>query len=283
MKRILLPLALGLLHFGATCALVAQDAATESVLKEFPITFQVEKSHVDTLETDQQRESQAGAIGMAPSIFGFFVGTLNGERHWHFGCQAENTRYERNPCTDMPIGAHRARWMHNRELLQVAAYAADGSVSLRYVDVRIDAKNPPPADDPVQNLPAFQPASAMPQAKNSYPLLVHVYGAVSLSFQVGELPARTNCNIITFSSIQTNVSCTTFPPIPINRGTVLLEAAMDNHPVEMSCDAKWRWSKCSVVSPGFYLARWKDARQSEIILFGTRNDKPEEIGFKIGD
>lgn len=279
MKRLIL----AILCLGALRAAFAQDANTELAIKEFPITFQVEKSSIDTLVTDQQKLLQASAIGMAPPTFGAFFGTLNGERHWHFSCKAENTRYERNPCTDMPIGAHRARWLHNRELLQVAAYAADGSVSLRYIDVRIDAKNPPPPDDPVQNLPAFQPASGMPQTKDSYPLLVHVYGAVSMSFQVGELPARTNCNIITFSSIQTNVNCTTFPPIPINRGTVDVEAAMDNHPLRMSCDAKWRWSKCSVVSPGFYLARWKDARQSGIILFGTRNDKPEEIGFEIGE
>ncbi len=168
------------------CALTAQDDL-EAARKQFPIMFQVEKSSVDKPDVDPQKLLQASMMGMAPPVFGF-SGTLNGERHWHFGCMAENTRYEQNPCVDMPIGTHRARWIHNRELLQVIADAADGSISMRYIDVTIDKKNPPPPDDPVQNIPAHQPT--LTEAKNSYPELVHVYGAVSLSFQVGELPAR---------------------------------------------------------------------------------------------
>ena len=269
--------------FAAYCAATAAQtpAEVDAVLKQFPITFQVEKSSVDKPDIDPQRLLQASMMGMAPPVFGFFSGTLNGERHWHFGCMAENTRYEQNPCVDMPIGAHRARWVHNRELLQVFAYAADGSVSVRYIDVRVDPKNLPPPDDPVQNLPAFQPTLAA--AKTSYPELVHVYGAVSLSFQVGELPARTNCNITAFSSTMANVNCTSFPPIPINRGTVDVHASVNGQLKSLSCEAKWKWSKCSVISPGFYIARWKDARQSQIILFGARNDKPEEIGFAVGE
>lgn len=279
MKRILLVL----FCFGVTGLLVAQNQAEADAImrKEFPITFQVEKSGIVALGKDQKTLLEANVMGMAPPTFGFFNGTLNGERHWNFSCKGENTRYERNPCIDMPIGAHRARWVHNRELLQVFAYAPDGSVSLRYIDVTIDPKNPPLPDDPVQNLPAFQPTLA--EAKNSYSELVHVYGAVSLSFQVGELPARTNCNVTAFSSMQANINCTSFPPIPINRGTVKVEASIDGHMKSLSCDAKWRWSKCSVISPGFYIARWKDAGQSQIILFGTRNDKPQEIGFAVGE
>ena len=262
------------------CALTAQDDL-EAARKQFPITFQVEKSSVDKPDVDPQKLLQASMMGMAPPVFGFFSGTLNGERHWHFGCMAENTRYEQNPCVDMPIGTHRARWIHNRELLQVIAYAADGSISMRYIDVTIDKKNPPPPDDPVQNIPAHQPT--LTEAKNSYPELVHVYGAVSLSFQVGELPARTNCKITAFNPNVANVDCTSFPPIPINRGTVEIHASVNGQLKSLSCDAKWKWSKCSVVSPGFYIARWKDAQQSQIILFGIRNDKPEEIGFAVGE
>jgi len=267
--------------FAASCTLAAQTVDAETVAKEFPITFQVEKSQVDNLITDQQQLAKAAAIGIAPPVFGFFTGTLNGERHWHFGCQAESAPYEQNPCVGLPIGAHRARWVHNRELLQVFAYAPDGSVSVRYIDVSIDPKNPPPPDDPVQNLPAFQPT--VTAAKNSYPELVHVYGAVSLSFQVGELPARTNCNITAFSSTVANLNCTSFPPIPISRGTVEVNASINGRLRSLSCEAKWKWSKCSVISPGFYIARWKDERKSQIILFGTRNDEPEEIGFAVGE
>lgn len=271
------------LCFTAYClASAAQTPAeVDAVLKQFPITFQVEKSDVQNLVTDQQQLAKAAAIGIAPPVFGFFSGALNGERHWHFGCQAESARYEQNPCVDLPIGAHRARWMHNREVLQVIAYAADGSVSVRYVDVRIDQKNPPPPDDAVQNLPAFQPTIL--EAKGSYPELVHVYEAIARRFEIGELPARTNCNISVFSSRYANVNCTSFPPIPITRGTVDIHASVNGKMTTLSCEAKWKWSKCSVISPGFYIARWKDSGQTQIVLFGTKNDKPEEIGFAVGE
>ena len=171
--------------------------------------------------------------------------------------------------------------MHDREVLQVIAYAADGSVSVRYVDVRIDQKNPPPPDDAVQNLPAFEPTIL--EAKGSYPELVHVYEAIARRFEIGDLPARTNCNISVFSSRDANVNCTSFPPIPITRGTVDIHASVNGKMTTLSCEAKWKWSKCSVISPGFYIARWKDSGQTQIVLFGTKNDKPEEIGFAVGE
>jgi hypothetical protein len=259
---------------------MAQDVDAEALLKQFPITLRVEKSSVENLVTDQQQLLRASVIGIAPPVFGFFSGTLNGERHWHFGCEAENTRYEQNPCVDLPIGAHRARWLNNREVLQVIAYAADGSVSVRYVDVSIDQKNPPSPDDPVQNLPAFQLSNA--EAKTSYPEFVHVYDAIALRFEIGQLPARTNCNATVFSSTYANMSCTSFPPVPISRGMVEVHASVNGQTKSLSCEARWKWSKCSVISPGFYIARWKDSRQTQIVLVGTRNDKSEEIGFAVG-
>jgi hypothetical protein len=273
-----------LLLFDTSGKLVAQsDAEAEAALrKEFPVTFQLEKSSVENLITDQKQLAKASEMGMAPPVFGSFTATLNGERHWRFSCMAESARYGRNVCADIPVGAHWARWIHNREVLQVFAYAADrSSISVRYLDVEIDAKNPPPPDDPVENLPAFQPT--IPQAKTSYPELIHVYDAVSLSFQVGELPAQTNCNITAFTSTMANVNCTSFPPVPISRGRVDVHASVNGKLKSLSCEARWKWSKCSVVAPGFYLARWKDASQSEIILVSTRNGKPEEMGFAVGD
>jgi hypothetical protein len=264
----------------------AQDADAELTYKQFSIVFKVDKSSVDNLAAaDQQALLKASFMGMAPPTFGFFDGTLNGERHWKFSCKAENTRYEQNPCIDMPIGTHRARWVHNRELLEVFAYAADGSsVSLRYIDVTIDSKNPPPPDDPVQSLPAYPGFFTISQEKQTYPLLVHVYGAVSLSFQLGQLPARTNCDVTVPTPNRANVNCRQYPPIPINQGMVAVQASIDGHMVNgMSCDAKWRWSKCSVVGPGFYSARWKNDRRSEIILLGLRNSKTQELGFEVRD
>src|SRR5208283_4297685 len=102
MKQILL----AILCSGIFRVMLAQEINVAMIEKEFPITLQVEKSSVDNPGIDQQKLLQASVMGMAPPVFGFFVGTLNGERHWHFGCMAENTRYERNPCIDMPIGTH---------------------------------------------------------------------------------------------------------------------------------------------------------------------------------
>lgn len=275
-------IALALLCFVAPCPLIAQGIDVEAVLRQFPITLQIEQSNINKPGIDQQKLLQASVMGMAPPTFGVFRGSLNGESHWQFSCKAENTRLERIPCIDMPIGAHRARWVHNRELLEVFAYDSSGTVTLRYLDVTIDPTNPPPADDPVQSLPASPGFFTMDRTKQAYPVLVHVYGAVALSFQVGELPARTNCDISSAFFNRVNVNCTQYPPIPINQGTVEVEASIDGHLVDgMSCDAKWRWSKCAVMGPGFYEARWKDGRHSQIILLGERNSKPEETGFEV--
>jgi hypothetical protein len=259
----------------------AQSAEEKFVLTQFPITLQVEKSDVDNSGISQQQLLQASVMGMAPPVFGFFAGTLNGERHWHFGCMAENTQYEQNPCADMPIGTHRARWVHNRELLEVFAYDSNGAVTLRYLDVTIDPKNPPPPDDPVQNLPASPGFFSI--TEKPYPLLIHVYGAVSLSLPVGELPARTNCQITAIGSTQANVDCRQYPPIPINRGTVEVQASVNGRLKSLSCEAKWHWSKCSVLMPGFYEAHWKDNSESKIVLLGQRNGKLEEVGFELRD
>lgn len=282
MKQILL----AALCFVTPCTLIAQNVDAETVLKQFSITLQVEKSSMNKPGSgiDQQKLLQASVMGMAPPTFGVFWGSLNGEHHWHFSCKAENTRRESIPCIDMPVGAHRARWVHNRELLEVFAYDSSGNVTLRYLDVTIDPKDPPPPDDPVQSLPTFPGFFTINQTKQAYPLLVHVYGAVALSFQVGELPARTNCDITAPFFNRLNVNCTQYPPIPINRGTVDVQASIDGHTVNgMSCDAKWKWSKCSVIGPGFYEARWKNDRHSEIIFMGLRNGKTEEIGFEVRD
>jgi hypothetical protein len=278
-------LVLALLCIAIVRPMSAQDADEKAALeKEFPIILEIEKSSIVNVEADHpERLSQAAAMGAAPPIFGVFTGMLNREHHWKFGCWTENMRYGRIPCVDMPIGLHRARWLHNRELLEVFAYDSAGNVTLRYLDVAIDPKDPPPPDDLVQNLPTFSGFFAIDQTKRDYPLLVHVYGAVSLSFQAGELPARTNCDITAPFPNRANVNCTQYPPIPIYQGNVQVEASIDGHLPHgnLSCDAKWRWSKCAVIEPGFYAARWKDSGHTQIVLLGERVGKPEETGFEV--
>ena len=281
-----------LLLFAVNPLMFAQDATENAALeKEFPIILEIEKSSIVNVEADHpDRLAQASSMGMAPPIFGVFTGALSRfgvpperERHWKFGCWSENARYGLNPCVDMPIGLHRAHWVHNRELLEVFAYDSAGNVTLRYLDVAIDPKDPPPPDDPIENLPTFPGFFAIDQAKQDYPLLVHVYGAVSLSFQSGEFPAQTNCDITAPFPNRVNVHCTQYPPIPIYQGTVQVEVSIDGHMPHsnLSCDAKWRWSKCAVIRPGFYAARWKDSGHSQVVLLGERDGKQEETGFEV--
>jgi hypothetical protein len=281
MRRLLF----ALFCLAATHSLGAQDTDANAVLqKEFPITLEINKSSIVNIAANQpDRLSQANAMGSAPPIFGVFFGTLNMEHHWKFGCWAENPRASQTPCVDMPIGLHRARWVHNRELLEVFAYDSAGKVTLRYLDVTIDPKDPPLPDDPVQNLPTFPGLFSIDEAKRDYPLLVHVYGSVALSFPAGELPARTNCDITSPFPNRTNVNCTQYPPIQINSGVVDLDASIDGRKrPNISFDAKWRWSKCSVIGPGFDAARWKDSGHTQIILLGLDNKgKPEETGFEV--
>jgi hypothetical protein len=273
---------------------VEEKAKLEAISeREFPIILEIEKSQITNIAAgNPQMLAKSIAWGEAPPIFGVFGGTLNRfnmppdhERHWKFGCWAENTRYGQNPCVDMPIGLHRARWVHNRELLEVFAYDSDGNPTLRYLDVTIDPKNPPPTDDPIQNLPTFHGLFETIQTKQPHPLLVHVYGSVSLSFPAGEIPARTNCNISApvFAQNQINVNCTQYPPIPISQGEVQVEATIDGQMphVNLTCDAKWRWSGCAVIEPGFYEARWEDDGHSRIVLAGQRDGKPKETGFEV--
>jgi hypothetical protein len=260
--------------------------------KEFPIILEIESSYVsDTSGIDPRKLAEATAMGSAPPTFAVFKGTLSAysatperERHWQFGCWAENARYAQNPCADMHIGLHRARWVHNRELLEVFAYDGEGNVTLRYIDVTIDPKNPPPADDPIETLPAFAGFfNTSDQTRRDYPVLVHVYGSVALSLPAGELPARTSCDIKdTYINQTTHIDCRQYPPIELHRGYVVVDAGIDGvRQRNVSCDAKWRWSNCSVIGPGLYEARWKDSGHSQIVLLGKRNGKTVDLGFEV--
>jgi hypothetical protein len=281
-----------LLCLARPVCLLAQQSDDKSFLeKQFPIILEITSSTIVNPEaSNPDRLSQASSMGAAPPIFGFFRGTLsqfnvNPEResHWQFGCWSENIRFGQNPCVDMPIGLHRARWLHNREILEVLAYDSDGNSHLRYLDVTIDPKNPPPVGDPIESLPTFAGIFAIDAAQRDFPLLVHVYGAVALRFPAGELPARTHCDIRTLYNDRTSVDCTQYPPIPLSQGQVQIEASIDK-PMphsNLTCEAKWRWSKCSLLQPGFYQARWKTGDHSQIVLLTNTNGKREEVGFEI--
>jgi hypothetical protein len=129
-------------------------------------------------------------------------------------------------------------------------------------------------------MPAFQPVPTVP-TKQSYPLLVHVYGAMELNFPVGQLPEQVRCNASSTGWTAT-ATCTDYPPVTIYRGTVSVDAGFAGKAHRnLSCDAKWSWSKCSVIGPGFYLARWSDKDESKIMLLAVKDKKPVEIGFEV--
>jgi hypothetical protein len=277
----------------ALCPLAAQVSDDEATMRrEFPLILEITASYVsDNAGISLKQLAEAEAMGSAPPTFAVFKGILSTyapeaerEQHWQLGCWAENARYAQNPCVDMPIGPHRARWVHNREMLEVLAYDKGGDVMLRYLDVTANPKDPPQPSDPVESSPTFAGLfNANEETRKDYPELVHVYGAVALSLPAGSLPARTSCDIKDmYFSQATHIDCRQYPPVELHTGYVVLDAGIDgNRQHNISCDAKWRWSKCSVIGPGIYEARWKDSAHSQILLLGKRDGKLVDIGFQV--
>jgi hypothetical protein len=257
------------------------SAVAQSASSTFPLTLNIERSAVtDFSGGDVAAAAQADHNGMASPVSIMFFGNLNGENHWVFDCQKENSHGESNQCTDLARGAYPARWMHNKELLQIVL---DGK-EVRFLNVSPNPNNPPADNDPVALSSAAEFSFVKPKSQENtdYPLLVHVYGASRLRFQSGELPARMDCSVTTLSSYRTNVRCTASDPLPLYEGYVDVDATIDGNTRSfLYCEAKWRWSKCSVVGPGLYPARWKDNKHAQIMLLGTYKDEPFEIGYSV--
>jgi hypothetical protein len=285
-------LAVVLLSFCTVWDAAQQATGQYDLVKDFPIILEIQGSQVINPVADRPRElAEANAMGSAPPIFAVYRGFLSTsapvperESHWRLGCWVENPRYEQDICADMPIGLHRARWVDNRRLLEVVAYDATGNITLRYIDASIDPRNPPPPNDPIESLPVYAGLySTNDQTRKDYPVLLHVYGAVSLSLPAGQLPARTSCDITDrYINNAIHVECTQFPPIPLSRGYIVIDAAIDgDRQRNISCDAKWRWTRCSVLGPGLYESRWTDGNHSKISVLVRRDGKPKEIGFEV--
>jgi hypothetical protein len=153
---------------------------------------------------------------------------------------------------------------------------------MRFLDVSKDVKNPPPPDDPAYRLPIYDFAVNFPKGKTAqdYPMLVHVYGGVTLSLPVGRIPARSHCSMTTWTAYQTNIDCVSYPSVEIDRGYVTLSVSIGTDRYKsLNCEAKWRWSRCSNIDPGFYFARMEENNRIEVL---TNDDgKPKEIGFEV--
>jgi tetratricopeptide (TPR) repeat protein len=250
---------------------------------DFPLTLNVDNALVlNFAEKNPEALFQADEMGMAPPIHVIVYASLNGENHWRFTCHRENSHGERNPCTKLAPGSYPARWIHNRELLQILIKEGD-AFGWRFLDVEAAPESPANQQDNVLRSESYQFTIRKPEDKGTteYPMLIHVYGAAKFRLPNGSLPARSHCSATSYTSYRTDVDCTNSGAVQLYKGFVTVEAAIDgNSEWWISCDAKWRWSKCSVLGPGFYPARWKDGPGSRLVVLAVENDKPHEVTFE---
>ena len=254
--------------------------AFTSIQQNFPLQIIIQSARDSGLSgISQEAQTNAANIGMEVPYFVIFQGTINGEDHWVFGCRKENLLRESVPCTTLPIGQYRGRWIHDHYLIQVIGGSAE-SPTMRFLTVSDNPKSPPTANDPVLGLRAFNFPLILPNGKTlkDYPVLVHVYGGYSLDLPVGQLPAHSRCNVYTWSAYQTSVNCAAYPAVEIHRGYVNLDVSMEAIDfASLHCEAKWRWSHCSMLDPGLYYARIEKNRL--VLLTHNQNGKPQEVGF----
>lgn len=226
-----------------------------------------------------QQQVQAATFGVALPGFVMFRGTINGENHWVLSCRREVMGQESVPCTLIPTGVYRGRWIHDHFLLQIVGGPPDALLT-RFLTVASNPKDPAPPDDPLTHDAVFNFSVKFPGNKSysDYPLLVHVYGSVSLELPVGQLPAQSSCNAYS-GTYQTTVNCTASPPIEIRRGYVTVDFSSGRiNYGSMTCEAKWRWSHCSGLAPGFYFAR-VDKNRIIMLTHDSKGD-PHEVGFE---
>lgn len=257
----------------------SSTASTQTDL--FPLHITIESSFEEKFPEIASSVTEGNAIGMAPPSFVVFRGTINGENHWVLSCRRENPLLERNPCTDLPHGDYRGRWVHGHDLLQVVGSAPEARI-MRFLDVSKNIKSPPTPDATAFRSPIYDFTVNFPKGKTTqdYPILVHVYGGVTLSLPVGQIPARSSCSMTTWSAYQTNIDCVSYPSVEIDRGYVTLSASIGSDSYRsLNCEAKWKWSRCSAIAPGFYFARMD--KKNRLMVLTDDGGQPKEVGFSV--
>ena len=173
--------------------------------------------------------------------------------------------------------------MHNGELLQVAVVTVDGKLEWRFFDVIPKRqKDAPTMSDPLVQAPRYEFHFSMPEGRSppEYPFLVHVYGAATLRLPSGVSIGQMHCTSTTYTQFTTTVSCINAGGRQLYKGYVILEAAVDGkHGWTISCDAKWKWSKCAALGPGFYPARWSNEKERQLSMVVVVDDQPKEVTF----
>jgi hypothetical protein len=250
---------------------------------DFPLNITIDSARDALLKLSANEEAEDARMGIAPPGLMMFRGAINGEHHWIFTCRKEVSGRESVPCTLIPIGEYRGRWVHDTSLLQIVGGPSEDPI-IRFLMVRNEAKDPALPNDPVLLTQVYDFNVVLPNGKplSNYPFLIHVYGSVSMEIPVGTRPGRTTCNESTWNPIQTTVNCTTLPPREIHHGYVTVDFSSVNRGMaSMHCEAKWRWSSCSALEPGFYYARADDRKERLFVLTHDSNRKPKEIGFEV--
>ena len=248
----------------------------------FPFKIVIESVlDLDVTHMSRKEEIESAENGIEPPHWVYFYGTLNGENHWVFDCRKENTLHESIPCTTIPTGEYRGRWIHNNSIMQIVGGPPEKQIS-RFLNVSANPKNPLIGDDPVLHYGIYNFPVQFPSGKGlkDYPILAHIYDGNSLAIPTRTLPARTRCNIHTWSVYQTTVNCNERPPIEIHSGYVTLDfSAGEISFASLHCDVGWRWSHCSVLDPGLYYTRIDKDRV--MLLTHDEDGKPREVGFSM--
>jgi len=279
----------GLLAFMAshTCAVgqAQKSPATtgQALGTEFPLLVEVSRSQYDNPFGDGSTTlAKAEEDGLAPPVLVVVTSTINGESHWTLICRRENVKNEANSCTPLAAGNYPARWIHNGELLQLLVKNDQHKFDWRFFDVSPKRQDPPPPDDKLLQTAHYQLVVTAPNGKRAedYPMLLHVYGAVRLRLPVGSLPSHARCTFSSSGLYTTQIDCVNSGGIEISKGHVDLDSALDGSwGWTISCDAKWRWSKCAALGPGFYAARWRSPDKQQLVVSADVSGKPEEITF----
>lgn len=181
MRHIYLPAVLFL-------ASVMPSRGQQTPRNDLPSTVTIETAQDALLKLSAGEEIENARMGMAPPGLMMFRGAINGERHWVFTCRKEVSGRESVPCTLIPTGDYRGRWLHDTSVLQIVGGPTEAPI-MRFLMVIPDPKAPAPPDDPVTHVPAYDFDVALPNGKSldGFPFLIHVYGSVSM-----ELPAGTH-------------------------------------------------------------------------------------------
>lgn len=254
-----------------------QPSKTEEVRKDFPLVVDVARSDVG-IETEPDQALRGAQMGLAPPFFIFVRAAINGESRWQITCRRENPLAEANPCTPLAPGKYPARWVHNGELLQVVVESESGQLIGRFFDISPNRDDPPSQEDEPLQEPRYQFQFSVPEGKHleDYPFLLHVYGASRLALPNGISPVYTNCTTISYGPyVAPRVSCNSSGGIERYLRFIDLDATL-NGTMEwlLSCSGR-----CSLLGPGFYLARWKDSRRQKLSVLVSNNGKPKEVEF----